>query len=255
MVVLASAVHAQTSNAPEPAQWKRYTVKKGVHANKTRLERTLTTSAGGVVYAVYCYENPEPRQSLADFYSEQTRDYKPELMLERKIELNGVVGTEYKSLDKDRPAIEQFFATDEHLYRFVVNNAGGDQAGAKQFFSSIALGKNPAGIDLAEPTLQTETGEKVYSTKEVDTKARMTKFVPPSYTDEAKKHGVTGVVILKAVISPTGEVTNVEVISGLPYGLTEKAIEAAKSLKFSPAMKNGKHVPMSMQMEYNFNLY
>jgi TonB family protein len=273
-LVLASAVQAQTPNAPQPAQWQRYTIKgeefsitlpalpalrtkQGSRLNKTRLERTLTTSANGVLYAVYSYENPTPRQSLADFIGEQTSNYRSELILERAVEVNGFVGKEYKSLDKSRPAIEQFFATDEHLYRFMVFGVSTDNAGVKQFFASIALGKKPEGIDVSEgpnPS-RTDTGEEIYSTKDVDVKARITRFFPPEYTEDARRHRVTGVVILKAVLSANGVVTDVEVISGLPHGLSEKAIEAAKKLKFVPAIKDGKPVATWMQMEYNFNLY
>jgi outer membrane biosynthesis protein TonB len=45
------------------------------------------------------------------------------------------------------------------------------------------------------------------------------------------------------------------VVQGLPYGLTEQAIAAARKLKFVPAMKDGKNVSMWIQLEYNFNLY
>ena len=62
-------------------------------------------------------------------------------------------------------------------------------------------------------------------------------------------------MVLRAVLSSTGEVTDITVISGLPYGLTEKAIEAARKIKFVPAVKDGKKVSMWMQIEYNFNLY
>ena len=45
----------------------------------------------------------------------------------------------------------------------------------------------------------------------------------------------------------------VRVIHGLPDGLTEQAIEAARQAKFKPAIKDGKPVPywVSMQMEFN----
>ena len=36
---------------------------------------------------------------------------------------------------------------------------------------------------------------------------------------------------------------------------TEQSIEAAKKIKFIPAVKDGKFVPMSIQLEYNFDLY
>ena len=50
-------------------------------------------------------------------------------------------------------------------------------------------------------------------------------------------------------------VTNIRTVSGLPYGLTEKAIAAAHQIKFVPATKDGHQVSMWMQLEYNFNLY
>ncbi|HEX6283216.1 MAG TPA: energy transducer TonB [Pyrinomonadaceae bacterium] len=44
-------------------------------------------------------------------------------------------------------------------------------------------------------------------------------------------------------------------VQGLPYGLTENAVDAAKKIKYFPAIKDGKRVSMWMQLEYNFNLY
>jgi len=44
-------------------------------------------------------------------------------------------------------------------------------------------------------------------------------------------------------------------VSGLPHGLTEQAIAAARKLKYIPAVKDGKYASMWMQLEYNFNLY
>jgi hypothetical protein len=41
----------------------------------------------------------------------------------------------------------------------------------------------------------------------------------------------------------------------LPDGLTEKAIEAAKKIRFNPAVKNGAPVSVRGQLEFSFNLY
>jgi TonB family protein len=76
----------------------------------------------------------------------------------------------------------------------------------------------------------------------------------PAYTEVARENQVTGTVILKCVFASNGSITN-RVVSGLPYGLTERAIDAARKIKFIPAMKDGKYVSMWMQLEYNFNLY
>jgi TonB family protein len=66
---------------------------------------------------------------------------------------------------------------------------------------------------------------------------------------------VVGTVVLKVVFAASGKVTNIRVVQGLPDGLTERAIEAARKIRFVPASKEGKYVSMWMQLEYNFNLY
>jgi len=64
-----------------------------------------------------------------------------------------------------------------------------------------------------------------------------------------------GTVVLRAVFSSTGQVTNIQAVQKLSDGLTEKAIAAAREIRFVPAMRNGHPVSMYMQLEYNFNLY
>ncbi|MFQ5349709.1 MAG: energy transducer TonB, partial [Thermoanaerobaculia bacterium] len=58
---------------------------------------------------------------------------------------------------------------------------------------------------------------------------------PPMYTEKARKERVQGPVILRLVIDETGEVSEVEVLKGLPYGLTETAIAAVEEWTFEPA--------------------
>jgi TonB family protein len=89
----------------------------------------------------------------------------------------------------------------------------------------------------------------------VDKKARVLARPEPQYTEQARENQVEGTVVLRAVFSSTGEVTNIRVVSGLPNGLTEKAVEAAQQIKFTPAMKDGRPVSQYIQVEYNFNLY
>jgi TonB family protein len=96
---------------------------------------------------------------------------------------------------------------------------------------------------------------RYFRPSEVDQKARILSRAEPQYTDEARENAVTGTVVLRAVFSASGDVTNIRVVSGLPYGLTESAVEAARGIKFSPAMKDGRAVSQYIQIEYNFNLY
>jgi protein TonB len=96
---------------------------------------------------------------------------------------------------------------------------------------------------------------RVFTTKDVSSKARIISRPEPQYTEEARRNQVTGTVVLRAVFSAGGAVTNIKAIKGLPDGLTEKAISAARQIKFVPAQKDGRNVSQYIQIEYNFNLY
>lgn len=269
-IMLASVANAQTSNA----SWLRYTVKGEefsvtlpvepamktsdafvVRLKKSRLERVIEAKDGDLVYRIYVYENPKPRQSLKEFITEQTERSDLNLTFERDLNVGKFAGQQYSSRDRDFPSTEQYFATEGRLYRFMVRGATAEHAGVQPFFASVTLGKKQEGIEVIEGGLAAETEQRFFTGKEVDTKARLISKPEPSYTAAAKQNQVVGTVVLKVVFSASGKVTNIRVAHGLPDGLTERAIEAARKIKFVPASREGKFVSMWMQLEYNFNLY
>lgn len=96
---------------------------------------------------------------------------------------------------------------------------------------------------------------KIYPPPQVSERARVLAKPEPQYTEEARRNAVTGTVVLRVVFARTGEVTNIRAVQSLPFGLTERAIAAARQIRFRPATKDGQPVNVSMQLEYNFNLY
>src|SRR5215207_9463605 len=90
---------------------------------------------------------------------------------------------------------------------------------------------------------------------EVQRKALITFKPEPGFTEEARKNNVTGVVRLRAVLHASGSIQCISVVKGLPDGLTEKAIAAARQIRFTPAEKDGRHVSQYVVLEYNFNIY
>lgn len=96
---------------------------------------------------------------------------------------------------------------------------------------------------------------RVYSGKEVVTKARVISKAEPQYTDEARFNGVTGTVVLRCIFTADGTVKHFLVLQGLPFGLTQQALKAARGIKFLPATVDGRPVSMFIQLEYNFNLH
>ncbi len=75
------------------------------------------------------------------------------------------------------------------------------------------------------------------------------------YTEEARQNKVQGSVILQVVFHANATITDVKVIRGLPDGLTEKAIEAARKIRFQPAVRGGSPVSVRGTLDFSFNLY
>lgn len=96
---------------------------------------------------------------------------------------------------------------------------------------------------------------QVFSAREITTRARILNKPEPTYTEAARKNQITGTVVLSAIFARDGTVKAIRVLKGLPDGLTEVAIVAARQIKFAPAIKDGEPVSMFMHLEYNFNLY
>ena len=76
-------------------------------------------------------------------------------------------------------------------------------------------------------------------------------YVEPVYPEIAKRAGVSGVVILEAVIDPNGNVTDVNVLRSIPL-LDEAAMDAVRQWKYQPALLNGVPVPVVMTVTVNF---
>lgn len=76
-----------------------------------------------------------------------------------------------------------------------------------------------------------------------------------SYPEAFRGSCIQGVVRLRVQFLENGKIGNIYPIGGLPYGATESAIEAAKLIKFQPAMKKGKPVTVNKVIEYSFTIY
>ena len=106
----------------------------------------------------------------------------------------------------------------------------------------------PGGGDGDDPN-------RTYRGNEVEQRARLLTKPEPQYTEEARSNQISGTVTLRVVFSSTGEVVQIRALRTLPFGLTERAIAAARQIKFIPAVKGGRPVSVHMQLEYVFNLY
>lgn len=94
-----------------------------------------------------------------------------------------------------------------------------------------------------------------YAAADVTTKAQILSKPEPLYTNEARNSGISGTVRLRMLLSFDGRVRHIFVIKAAEGGLTEMAVDAARRIKFTPAMKDGRPVSQYVTMEYNFNIF
>jgi TonB family protein len=98
--------------------------------------------------------------------------------------------------------------------------------------------------------------DKPQAGKEVTDRAVIKSKPNPGYPLEARSYGVRGIVKLRIILGSDGKVRDkIEVIEGLPHGVTEEAIKAARRIKFEPARKDGRPVSQYVTVIYHFNLY
>jgi TonB family protein len=64
----------------------------------------------------------------------------------------------------------------------------------------------------------------------------------PVYTEEARKRGIEGEVVLEVIFEASAQTRVVRVLRGLGHGLDEAAIQAASQIRFRPARRDGNPV-------------
>ncbi len=85
----------------------------------------------------------------------------------------------------------------------------------------------------------------------------MLRFLSDSlrYPEEARNKNIQGKVYVRFIVTPAGDVSNVEVIRGLPEGLSEEAIRVVKLMpKWIPGSQFGKNVPVQFTLPISFVL-
>ena len=184
----------------------------------------------------------------------------------KELPANPIAGREYTLTIGELTGTTQFYIADARIYVLLAMNAPGGAWERRKFFESFATlpglplqqklyGDPLVGVSQPSQSGRSSDADEVFAAKDTTQRVRILEKTEPTYTDSARKYGVQGTVVLRAVFAGDGDVKRVYVTRKLPHGLTQAAVTAARGIKFSPAMKDGRPVSQYMQLEYNFNLY
>jgi protein TonB len=86
------------------------------------------------------------------------------------------------------------------------------------------------------------------------TPPRLLREVKAEYTDEARRRGIAGDVLLEIVVRRDGSVGDVTVLRGLGLGLDQRAAAAVRQWRFSPATLRGTPVDVIVEVAVEFTL-
>ncbi len=78
--------------------------------------------------------------------------------------------------------------------------------------------------------------------------------VKPDYTEEARRRGVEGDVVMEIVVRRDGTVGEVRVLQGLGHGLDQRATAAVRQWRFSPARRRGSPVDVVVEVAMEFKI-
>ena len=83
---------------------------------------------------------------------------------------------------------------------------------------------------------------------------RLLREVKADYTDDARRRGIAGDVVLEIVVKHDGSVGDVRILQGLGAGLNERAVQAVKQWRFAPAQRLGAPVDVIVEVAVEFRL-
>ena len=86
------------------------------------------------------------------------------------------------------------------------------------------------------------------------TTPRLKHEVKPVYPPQAMNSGISGLVRMECVIQPDGTISDVKVVESLDPVVDAEAVRALKQWTFTPGFKDGKAVPVIVEIEMSFSM-
>jgi TonB family protein len=218
----------------------------------------------GIVYVIMSFDKGG-REKLDDFIKAFQKYFRPqvEISFVRDLSQDDINAREYCIQLSGVEGITHFYFTKSHIY--VVQAVGADERNPniRRFLTSLTINGKALWKDFPESERAVEPSStqaiasanefrqssEVFSVKDVSRKAIVVMRPEPRFP---RPEDIQGRIRIKAVLSSSGSVENIDVVEG-PRKLMTEAIEAIRKIKFIPAIKDGEFVSQYFQVEYQFH--
>lgn len=159
----------------------------------------------------------------------------------------GVLAQYQQAREEAQKKVEELKATLEQLEK----NRPADELRVKETREKIAELER---LYTSDRERETQKAMELTQRLATDRKARVIYRVEPEYPPDAREKKIEGTVLLTLTIDQEGLPQNIQVKRSVYPSLDQSAIEAARKLRFEPAMKDGQPVSQVISVEYHFNV-
>lgn len=212
--------------------------------------------SGGTLHTVQSYEVSQPREVLSDIL----RGRGKVLSFGAESKPGGVRARPFTAKYEGVSHREQYFLAGRHIYLVEAARRGPHHPDIDRFIDSFKVSDAAApGPPAGAQATQAAAPDRVFTSEEVTAKAFILSRQYPSFTPGARRAArdlrISGKVRLRVTLLASGRVGEIEVLSGLPYGLTREAVESTRLMMFLPAEKDGAPVAPVVFVEHNFQIF
>jgi len=101
----------------------------------------------------------------------------------------------------------------------------------------------------------TPSDPSVHRESSVDQKAKLLSAFEPPSNEFAQNCGIVGMALYHVVVGSDGAAQQIVVARPIGFGLDENAADTIRKAKFEPAIKDGKPVPVMLDVVVQFRIY
>jgi len=147
-----------------------------------------------------------------------------------------IPGREYTLTLGDLRGTAQVYVAEQRLLVLLAMDRPGAAWERERFLGSLSFSPNLRAIPRTARETGIGAGTSIgsdvgpFRNSEVEQRARVLSKPEPSYTESARKFGITGTIILRCVFSYDGQIRDIQISRRLPHGLTEATLRAARAL-------------------------
>jgi len=235
----------------------------------TASDGRISYTVKSVKYMNAALTDKERLENFRNLYRESlvqsTGDARTKLIVKTEQQRDGFIGEQLEVITSGKRGLAHIYVRGQRVYVLEVSAARKDDALTECFLSSFKLTEMRGPVQTPTPSpdptpkpvdpLFCECGPgygKEIPGDRFNHDVVMCPMPKVEDTREACKHQYSDSALLRLQLSATGEVTLIEVIKRLPYGLTENVIDAAKKIKFCPAVKNGIPVDVILTLTFTY---